>query len=102
MKKNIDKIDWTDRNSVLTKLKNYIEKNNGTLVGSGSNQEWLHITNYCNKFNYDIKELCSVLGYDYWKLKGRNIPINYYKDYSVLKNTILDFIHKYGYFPKDK
>ena len=96
----MNKIDWTDKNAVLQKLNNYIKSNNDTLVGSGSNQEWRHILDYCNKFNYDIKELCSDLGYDYWKLKGKNLPINYYKDYSVLKNTILNFIKEYGYFPQ--
>lgn len=96
----MNKIDWTDKNAVLQKLNNYIKSNNDTLVGSGSNQEWRHILDYCNKFNYDIKKLCSDLGYDYWKLKGKNLPINYYKDYSVLRNTILNFIKEYGYFPQ--
>ena len=73
----MNKIDWTDKNAVLQKLNNYIKSNNATLVGSGSNQEWRHILDYCNKFNYDIKELCSDLGYDYWKLKGKNLPKQY-------------------------
>lgn len=62
----MNKIDWKDKNAVLQKLNNYIKSNNDTLVGSGSNQEWRHILDYCNKFNYDINSCTHVI-----KLKPR-------------------------------
>ena len=96
------KAKWTDKTFALKKLDNFIKNNNFSLVGIANCGSWNHITMMCNKYNYNIQELCQELGYDYWKLKGKNTPINYYRDYDVLKSTIQNFIDENGYFPTIK
>lgn len=96
------KAKWTDKTFALKKLDDFIKNNNFSLVGIADCGSWNHITMMCNKYNYNIQELCQELGYDYWKLKGRNTPINYYRNYDVLKSTIQNFIDENGYFPTIK
>lgn len=93
---------WTDKNYALKRVSDYIKNNNYSLVGVGHCGSWNNITTMCNKYNYDIQELCKELGYDYWELKGRNTPLNYYRDYDILKKTLLNFVKEYGYFPTIK
>lgn len=69
---------WTDKNYALNRVDNYIKSNNNTLIGTGKCSRWSNILTMCRKYGYDVQELCTELGYDYWKLKGRNKPLNYY------------------------
>lgn len=96
------RVKWTDKQSVLNKIGIFIENNNNTLIGVGHNSKWNYITTMCNKYNYDIKELCKELGYNYWELKGMKKPLNYYSNYDNLKDVIISFLDLYGYFPSIK
>ena len=95
------KSKWSDKNYALSKLANFL-KENKTLQGVSRNGSWNNIKTMCNKYNYNIQELCEELGYDYLKLKGMNKPLCYYRDYNVLKSTIISFIDKYERFPTIK
>lgn len=97
-----NKAKWADKDYALNRISTYIKNNNNSLIGTCKNREWNNILTMCKKYGYDIQELCAELGYDYWKLKGRSKPLNYYSDYNVLKETISSFIDDYGYFPTIK
>ena len=93
---------WNGKNYALKRISNYIKNNNNTLIGVTKDSRWNTIRQKCNEYNYNIEDLCKELGYDYWKLKGRELPINYFENYDVLKNTIKDFINTYDRFPTIK
>lgn len=96
------KAKWTDKNYALYKVNDYIRNNNNSLIDVCKDNKWSHILTMCKHYCYDVKELCAELGYDYWELKGKNKPLNYYSDYNILKETISTFIDEYGYFPTIK
>ena len=96
------KTKWTDKTYALSRVNNYIKNNNNSLIGTCKNSKWNNILTMCRNYGYDIQDLCTELGYDYWELKGRNKPLNYYSDYNILKQTISSFIDEYGYFPTIK
>lgn len=95
------KSKWSDKNYALSRLDNLL-KENKTLQGMSRNSSWNNIKTMCNKYNYNVQELCEELGYDYLKLKGMKKPLCYYRDYNVLKSTIMSFIDKYERFPTIK
>lgn len=92
---------WNNKEYALSKLSDFLEEHN-TLIGLARCSKWQYILNQCRIYNHNIEELCAELGYDYLKLKGLHKPLCYYNDYDILKNTIAEFIDKYGYFPTIK
>ena len=93
---------WNNKKYALQRIDDYIKNNNGNLIGVTKNSKWSTICQKCHEYNYDIEELCKELGFDYWKLKGRELPNNYFNNYYVLKATIIEFINKYNRFPTIK
>ena len=90
---------WADKSYVLKRLDNFIKKN-GTLKGwTVNNQEGTNIASRIREYGYDLEELCTELGYNYYELRDIYYPEGFLYDYENFKSIIQKFIDENGYFP---
>ena len=90
---------WADKSYVLKRLDNFI-KENGTLKGwTVNNQEGASIAARIREYGYDLEELCTELGYNYYELRDIYYPEGFLYDYDNLKSILQNFIDENGYFP---
>lgn len=93
---------WSSKDYALKRLDNYI-KTNGTLKGwTVNNREGANICGRLREHGYDLEELCTELGYDYYKLRDIYYPEGFLYNYENLKSILQTFIDNNGYFPSQK
>lgn len=93
---------WSNRDYALRRLDKFI-KENGTLKGwSVNNREGANICARLREHGYDLEELCTELGYDYYELRDIHYPEGFLFDYENLKSVLQTFIDENGYFPSQK
>lgn len=97
-----NRINWGNRENVLSALNSYIQSQGGSLINCKAKDRWHYIVKSCKKYNYDIVELCGELGYNYLEARKYQKPRSCYNDYDKLKSEIKSFIDKNGYFPTQK
>ena len=90
---------WDDKSYVLKRLDNFIKKN-GTLKGwTVNNQEGTNIAARIREYGYDLEELCTELGYNYYELRDIHYPEGFLYNYDNFKSILQKFIDENGYFP---
>ena len=90
---------WADKSYVLKRLDNFIKKN-GTLKGwTVNNQEGASIAARIREHGYDLEELCTELGYNYYELRNIHYPEGFLYNYDNFKSILQKFIDENGYFP---
>lgn len=93
---------WADKSYVLKRLDNFIKKN-GTLKGwTVNNQEGASIAARIREHGYDLEELCTELGYNYYELRDIYYPEGFLYNYDNFKSILQKFIDENGYFPSQK
>lgn len=93
---------WADKSYVLKRLDNFIKKN-GTLKGwTVNNQEGASIATRIREHGYDLEELCTELGYNYYELRDIYYPEGFLYNYDNFKSILQNFIDENGYFPSQK
>ena len=90
---------WDDKSYVLKRLDNFIKKN-GTLKGwTVNDQEGTNIAARIREYGYDLEELCTELGYNYYELRDIHYPEGFLYNYDNFKSILQKFIDENGYFP---
>lgn len=90
---------WADKSYVLKRLDNFIKKN-GILKGwTVNNQEGASIAARIREHGYDLEELCTELGYNYYELRDIYYPEGFLYNYDNFKSILQKFIDENGYFP---